>query len=1805
MSVPLGSTSLPVQEIVRGPSGDIWVLADRSVYRISHGTARRADIGLSDSVTSLAPTPAGMFFGTAAGLFWLDEMGGATAAVVVHQKPVSWAAVGTEDLWFGSPRQPAAIFRFQLNTDGRPKKPAQFSPLEYGSVGRIRRVIVPHTRKLLALDPDFHVVVLPRDASSAVQRLPLNYDEAFQSAAITGGSPYLLTSKRLLRIQAEGAIQSSSNEADGIAIAPAYREGMWILRHGSAKLFDPRKKEVTLAQIALPSRLRPTAIAEDSVGRLWLGTETGLFMAVRSPGASVALTADTGGLEDPLTPNVNPMLDGRNPPLYFGVSGEVWRIANASVTSALSNGNDLCTFEEPPDSLSFSPALLAVFGTSLRRLENCRVGRPIELVSDTARLDRDLLELLDVDDALLRLIEPNAALMKKLQEAAKSGESLNVMEIGDRLAKFLIQHVDGQPEEAELARIVRGSRNFRILSQTAHAVLLRSSTTRDSSMYAVFLNDGKAQPAVRELPFTLPGSRVRPPAGAGGIAFAMADGNSIAEIGADLRIRVWQAPRDSQPAYMAATRRWEVHTASGRSFLTSSKSIWHLIPGVGPKEHLQAAESVERANVLGILPEPGGSILLGCWHCATEPKSSVTSGAILPEPQAKPGGENSNLFRLTADGNLWPLPLTADKVGCGKNALLRDSKGRVWLSTQEALFVSDSDLARFEAVSDGKNRLNKHFNALLEMPPGSGQIWGLAPRDGLWRLDEMPRLVATAKNAVAAFAAGAARGAAKATFWLGGEKSLVVLDADTGALVQDLSAAILGAVPEMESVEAVLTSDREVLVATDRGLLRLKDAAGEPERIERWPKCRDAGFVTLADGSVLLYVDAENRTAIWKYMGGALEAQGSVRYAVASATAHPKGGALLGTMTGQLLHWQGKKSQLIATVGGATRWSTLRAFCPLRGETGVIASDAGLLATNLAKHGSAAELAGPVLDGWRSCAPLSDSEALLLQSEDDADRLADDFSDDEAGDEAFAEFENAAANDGRLLRLKVDVQRRRFSFAPVPCGKTQGCPEQFEQLAVSPSFPGRAWLLDGTTVWLFANDELKPLTHLPPKVRGRVSLSIDPGGLWLATEQFGAWRWAHDPTRASRPGVASWHSYDDGDGLPSTSIRNIIPRSESEAAILTSAGVCLARKNGDKWVFDPPRQDGIVGSLLRKAELFDLDERTVIAVLTEEGMSLGAAKHGSPDLAWTPLDTAMSSDYHKLRTFAWCSGRSELWVAHDNRLLTYKLNPPGPSNAPIRIEKRAALSPVFPAAIRDLRISVDCNDAWAVTAAENGNSGVTRWTRRDRGSDANDGEIVSTQPLFFSTGMVSLTPAHYSTTPEVLHGDEHAGYSLWKLPPLAEPQFELKDYFLWIGGQVAQANLASSSDNGALTLSIGVDGRAQGTKSWVWAPDLLQHRPYSIVATVSDALGREWTFVARRHADFGVWLLRLGLLALMFAGTALVFIRQTLRAIVRRRRLRANEIPYVYGKAVEGEGFIGREDLLNTLRDSVANNSFALLGEWRIGKSSIQKRLASILRETNSPGYVYFPVWVDLQYVFDPNGPGEEGFFRYLVQRMIAETRHDVDESVIVDLNLSQTENAQDYTSTELEQDIQTLRDYWKNKHAPRTPIVLFQIDEAGLMYKLDYNALLAFRAIFVNLQGVHTILSGKSIPPDAPGDLMSPWANSIKKIEVGPLPYTEARRLVEEPAKSLFRFEEPAVEHIIALAENKPMKIQELCADVLKYKYRQGHLRRRITKIDVDEARTWLQSLSTSTPQSAAPPADIESEAIDKARGASSASGQ
>jgi hypothetical protein len=393
---------------------------------------------------------------------------------------------------------------------------------------------------------------------------------------------------------------------------------------------------------------------------------------------------------------------------------------------------------------------------------------------------------------------------------------------------------------------------------------------------------------------------------------------------------------------------------------------------------------------------------------------------------------------------------------------------------------------------------------------------------------------------------------------------------------------------------------------------------------------------------------------LWLYADGMISPAGSVPYRLITSVENKPGIVLLGTNGGGVIEWVPESQTNREIVAGLTApvWDRLTAFCSLSGQSGLFIGDSDLYLANFSGSRAAAitliQREGP---DWTGCAALRGSEALLLQKP-----ASDLVYDDDALEDNVSK-----SQEGRLSVIRIRAIGGGGTILPIKCATP--CVEAIREISTSAKLPGWAWALGSRHIYLFSAEDrtLRRILEIPAVVRGRMHLSVDPGGFWLATEQFGAWRWAGDPMRPSPSAEERWKSYDEVDGLPSEDVRAVVPRSEREAVFVTAGGVVKGNLAGKSWAFDPGRQYGITGSSIRAAAMFESKQSLSAAVSTEEGVSVGIARRDSSELdefQWSALAPSLSLERARLRNLAWCGQQNQLWIAVDNSVVVYQMGSP-------------------------------------------------------------------------------------------------------------------------------------------------------------------------------------------------------------------------------------------------------------------------------------------------------------------------------------------------------------------------------------------------------------------------------------------------------------------------------------------------------------------------------------------------------------------
>ena len=270
-----------------------------------------------------------------------------------------------------------------------------------------------------------------------------------------------------------------------------------------------------------------------------------------------------------------------------------------------------------------------------------------------------------------------------------------------------------------------------------------------------------------------------------------------------------------------------------------------------------------------------------------------------------------------------------------------------------------------------------------------------------------------------------------------------------------------------------------------------------------------------------------------------------------------------------------------------------------------------------------------------------------------------------------------------------------------------------------------------------------------------------------------------------------------------------------------------------------------------------------------------------------------------------------------------------------------------------------------------------------------------------------------------------------------------------------------------------------------------------------------------------LWGMLITLSLLLVAG---LVIRRSLR---RRRLLRRRFNPFIAGPPVlDPKLFVGRHALVDRVLATVPNNSLLLLGERRIGKTSMLHQLRARLPKLDHPRFCFVPVSVDLQ------GVAEEAFFATLAEAV---------GEAIGDERMSAARAADGYDSRELVRDLRRVLPALECPDERQAKLVLL-LDEIDELNGYSHRTNQRLRSLFMRgfADQLVAVAAGVGIAREWDHE-GSPWYNFFEELEVGPVDAEAARRLVTEPLGGIIAIDPEAVDRLLDEADGRPYILQKL----------------------------------------------------------------
>jgi hypothetical protein len=259
----------------------------------------------------------------------------------------------------------------------------------------------------------------------------------------------------------------------------------------------------------------------------------------------------------------------------------------------------------------------------------------------------------------------------------------------------------------------------------------------------------------------------------------------------------------------------------------------------------------------------------------------------------------------------------------------------------------------------------------------------------------------------------------------------------------------------------------------------------------------------------------------------------------------------------------------------------------------------------------------------------------------------------------------------------------------------------------------------------------------------------------------------------------------------------------------------------------------------------------------------------------------------------------------------------------------------------------------------------------------------------------------------------------------------------------------------------------------------------------------------------------------------------------RAQKLRRGFNPYKPGPPIrEPHLFFGRQKTMQTILDGLREVHFAVYGPRRIGKTSLLRQLERRLQELTSPTYLFVPVFVQLQRV-----PEAELFQRLI--RLIAKgaRQHTGLLSLVAD------DKGTGYNDVDFTDDLETIVEAIRQCRGKEARIVLL-LDEGEQLNEYSRATQKQLRGVLMDTVGqehLRLVWSGLGITPIK--DDTSPWYNLFAlPIHLAPLAQEPAFRLITEPVKGIYQYDQAAITLILEQSGRRPYEVQALCHAVIEH---------------------------------------------------------
>lgn len=266
--------------------------------------------------------------------------------------------------------------------------------------------------------------------------------------------------------------------------------------------------------------------------------------------------------------------------------------------------------------------------------------------------------------------------------------------------------------------------------------------------------------------------------------------------------------------------------------------------------------------------------------------------------------------------------------------------------------------------------------------------------------------------------------------------------------------------------------------------------------------------------------------------------------------------------------------------------------------------------------------------------------------------------------------------------------------------------------------------------------------------------------------------------------------------------------------------------------------------------------------------------------------------------------------------------------------------------------------------------------------------------------------------------------------------------------------------------------------------------------------------------------------------------------------------PYITGlPVINPEMFFGRTDILQKIIRRLHNDSFAVIGLRRIGKTTLLYQLKSHLTSLDDPEYYFVPIFIDMQGIPEPN------FFHAVMNGIVTGLSQYLSTDVTPALDFAITRT--NYSDSAFDRDIGKIIKALQQSQPGKEVKLTLLMDEMDVLNSYDQRIQSQLRSIFIHFtQNLRVVATGVNLDQEWKRH-ESPFYNMLTFLPLGPLSPEEAQQLIVKPVKDRLFYDDEAIARILAATEGHPFRLQQLCSEIIGRMVEEK--RKRVTLADVE----------------------------------------